>query len=299
MYTFVPWVLSALSIATSVVASPLAVPVANSTSPVIDVVTGITSALFDDFILYTKYCSASYRENCARPVGRALFNEPGHITGFIARDDGRLEIVVTFRGTHSVDDALTVGQLALTPFISRGINETFSVHTGFLNSYNGVADDVIRIVKEQLVAHPGYRIIVTGHSLGGGVAAIAAPSLRVALGDAVPLKLYTFGQPRTGDPSYATYMEDLLGEQNIHRSVHTTDGIPGFIFPSLGYAHFATEYWQYSDPIPFLLARERTIKKCVGGEDPACSAKLTTFALSSVHWTYYGQEISSDPTVCL
>ena len=66
------------------------------------------------------------------------------------------------------------------------------VHLGFLDAYNAVALDVLRIVQDQLVAHPSYRIIITGHSLGGAVAALGAISIKSAL-PGVPLKLFTFG----------------------------------------------------------------------------------------------------------
>ncbi|KAJ7759467.1 hypothetical protein B0H14DRAFT_3596074 [Mycena olivaceomarginata] len=47
----------------------------------------ISLALYDDFVLYTKYSSAAYQPFCARPVGRVLVRafEIGHTQGFIAR----------------------------------------------------------------------------------------------------------------------------------------------------------------------------------------------------------------------
>lgn len=66
------------------------------------------------------------------------------------------------------------------------------VHLGFLDAYNAVALDVLHIVQDQLAVHPSYRIIVTGHSLGGAIAALGAISIKSAHPH-VPIKLFTFG----------------------------------------------------------------------------------------------------------
>lgn len=93
------------------------------------------------------------------------------------------------------------------------------VHLGFLDAYNAVALDVLHIVQDQLAVHPSYRIIVTGHSLGGAIAALGAISIKSAHPH-VPIKLFTFGQPRVGNPSFADYVERLIGVDNIFRGAY-------------------------------------------------------------------------------
>jgi len=66
------------------------------------------------------------------------------------------------------------------------------VHTGFQYAYNVVAATVLKQVKAQVAAYPSYKVIVTGHSLGGAVATFAAISIKSAL-PSTTLKLYTFG----------------------------------------------------------------------------------------------------------
>lgn len=82
----------------------------------------------------------------------------------------------------------------MKPLRSEGLTDVgdAQVHAGFLDAYNSVASDVLRIVKRQLATYPSYRIVVTGHSLGGAIAALAAISIKAAL-PRVPLQLYTFG----------------------------------------------------------------------------------------------------------
>ncbi|KAF8172310.1 Alpha/Beta hydrolase protein, partial [Mycena galopus ATCC 62051] len=154
----------------------------------------ISSSLYEDFVLYTKYSSAAYQLICPRPVGKTLVKsfEFGRTQGFIARDHDRQEIVVSFCGTFSLTDAVADAKILLVPFTSPGIIELVHVHRGFLDAYKNVGDDVVSIVKQQLEQYPNFRVVVTGHSLGGAIASLAAPSLKAALPDA-DLKLYTFG----------------------------------------------------------------------------------------------------------
>ncbi|KAK6984874.1 Alpha/Beta hydrolase protein [Favolaschia claudopus] len=231
-----------LSLITLAAGSPVATSasaaIVNSTSPSIAPRSGILSAVYDDLVLYTQYSSATYQLICPRPVGRTLIYQfpPLGTQGFIARDDARMEIVVAFRGTADLKDVLTDVEFDLRPFESPGIMEGSLVHHGFLDAYSNVAQDVVRYVKQQLVAHPGYRVILTGHSLGGAIAAIAAPSLKPVLGT-VTLKLYTFGQPRVGNVNFARSVETILGQENIFRAVHTMDGVPTMVPTIFGYAH--------------------------------------------------------------
>ncbi|KAJ7466586.1 lipase [Mycena galericulata] len=307
-------------------------------SPVLLSPREISSALYDDFVLYTKYSSAAYQPFCRSPVGSTLVRsfERGRTQGFIARDSDREEIIVAFRGTFSLKDAVIDALVFLAPFVSPGITELVNVHTGFLKAYNNVVDDVLSIVKAELTNNPTYRVVVTGHSLGGAIASLAAPSLKIALPDAA-IKLYTFGQPRVGDARYARFVENTIGIENIFRSastlilsscsnlpstvaVHTfgksrsspppaflsltafslvltLDGVPTMVPRIWKYEHFATEYWQFRDPTP-LTPRESTVRQCVGGEDPTCSDSIFSTGINPAHTFYFGQLMATNPFLC-
>lgn len=79
-------------------------------------------------------------------------------------------------------------------------------------------------VRTQLAEHPSYSLVVTGHSLGGALASIASVSLKANF-PFTPLKLFTFGQPRTGSPEYAALVEKLVGADNIFRGKHLNEMI--------------------------------------------------------------------------
>jgi hypothetical protein len=80
---------------------------------------------------------------------------------------------------------------------------------------------VVNTVSKELAEHPGYTIVSTGHSLGGALASLAGVALKANLPDA-DLKVFTFGQPRTGNVAYADLVENVIGASNIFRAVHTT-----------------------------------------------------------------------------
>merc|ERR1711884_15043 len=70
-------------------------------------------------------------------------------------------------------------------------------------------------VLEQAKACSGCRVTVTGHSLGGAVASIAALELAAQLrsvrgANAPKVSLFTFGQPRTGNCAYARLHDSLV-----------------------------------------------------------------------------------------
>ncbi|KAF9461268.1 Alpha/Beta hydrolase protein [Collybia nuda] len=279
------WILLALSPLSSI-ASPLLESRAG----------GIPQSTFDDLVRYTKYSSAVYQWICPNPLGNTLvakFSNSG-TQGFVVRDNERKEIVVAFRGSLEVIDALVDLQIIMRPLKSTGVTGVGDayVHSGFLFAYNVVSSDVLGIVRSQLATYPGYSIVITGHSLGGSVASIAALSIQAAH-PSISIKLYTYGKP-TGNAAFASLVESRIGVNNIHRAVHTHDGVPTILFKVLGYRHFATEYWNFQDP-----ATPTNVKKCSGGDDPSCSDSIFSGGINIPHISYFGQAIALNPLLCL
>ncbi|KAG5640606.1 hypothetical protein DXG03_007951 [Asterophora parasitica] len=172
-------------------------PLVSLASPLLETrADGVSQAVYDDLVRFSRYSSAVYQWICPAPLGQTLVNKFSNVgtQGFVVRDNARREIIVAFRGTSDVVDALVDAQIIMTPLRSVGITNVGDayVHTGFLFAYNVVANDVLSIVKGQVSAYPGYTVVVTGHSLGGSTASLAALSIRAAL-PSVPIKLYTYG----------------------------------------------------------------------------------------------------------
>ncbi|KAH7888966.1 Alpha/Beta hydrolase protein, partial [Phlebopus sp. FC_14] len=227
---------------------------------------GIDQTTYDNLVRYTKYSSGAYQVLCPRPMGNTLVEQFVDLItstqGFIARDDNRQELVVAFRGTKEIVSVLIDTSLMLTPLrgdglpplscvsVSSGSSDEPRVHTGFLAAYQSVARTALECLRAQLDAHPSYRIVVAGHSLGGSIGSIASIAIKYTFAEK-DVQLYTFGQPRTGDSAFAELVEDMVGIDNIFRAVHSVDGVPTMIPTKLGYRHHATEYWQFTEPRKF------------------------------------------------
>lgn len=109
------------------------------------------------------------------------------ITGFIAIDDINKLIVLSYQGSKDVVDFVDDADFKRTPTnlctgSTSAINipgvDQCEVHVGFYTSWIDSSDFVLDSLNKALVAYPYYRIISTGHSKGGAVAAIAAVDLR-------------------------------------------------------------------------------------------------------------------------
>ncbi|KAJ7816841.1 alpha/beta-hydrolase, partial [Mycena olivaceomarginata] len=243
---------------------------------------------FNDLVFYFQYASSAYvTTGCARPNGNTLVstinNAATDTQGFIARDDTRKEIVVALRGSTSLQDFVTDAGIALVPFLSPGVSAPggSTAHTGFLSAWNSVASSVISTVRAQVAAHPGYQLVSTGHSLGGALSSLAGISLQQNFpGNTV--RMYTYGQPRTYNPTGANFINARFGSRAF-RAVHTTDGVPTIIPQTFGYQHHGVEFWNFLDPSAAI-----TTKQCAtSGEDITCSDSIPSLGIDAAHLTYF------------
>jgi hypothetical protein len=100
------------------------------------------------------------------------------------------------------------------------------VHRGWYGAAQEV-EDQIRTDLEQLMREKrGYRVVFTGHSMGGAAAEYAATNAKAA---GIPVKLITFNKPETGNPQWARYVEQTLGPANVKRIVNKNEGIANLL----------------------------------------------------------------------
>ncbi|KAH7396832.1 Alpha/Beta hydrolase protein [Phaeosphaeria sp. MPI-PUGE-AT-0046c] len=158
------------------------------------------------------------------------------VTGFIALDSTNKLIVLSFRGSRSIRNWITN---VVFPVVPTTICPTCAISKGFWSSWLEAQKNVLATIAAAKAQHPDYKIVATGHSLGGALASIAAGVLR-SQGNYVDL--YTYGAPKIGLESVAQYLSSTtLGA--TYRVTHKYDPVPKLPPAFLGYRHISPEYY--------------------------------------------------------
>ena len=101
----------------------------------------------------------------------------------LLRDPGLKRVILVVRGTHSLRDVLTNLASAERPhhlLDYSGSAITGYAHHGMLVAARWLVRTVGPALEAALEANPGFDLLVTGHSLGGGTAALVTMMLREA-----------------------------------------------------------------------------------------------------------------------
>ncbi|MEA5449745.1 lipase family protein [Leptolyngbya sp. CCNP1308] len=142
---------------------------------------------------------------------------------FLFRRDNNL--ILVFKGTQQLTDWKTNLKIRLKEFTvladQEAVPPTGRVHRGFLDAWQSVEKQVVYYLRKWRT--PETKLWVTGHSLGGALAAVATISLETQ-GFEVS-GLYTFGQPRVADWKLVNYMNARMGDR-IVRYVNNNDIVP-------------------------------------------------------------------------
>ncbi|MDJ0846456.1 lipase family protein [Crocosphaera sp.] len=159
-----------------------------------------------------------------------LNKDDNEITGtecFVAGDEKK--IIVSFRGTQvdQKEDVLTDINLKL---IDGPLGE---VHRGFLRGVDSVWEELLETIKE--FQDQGQSLWFTGHSLGAALANITVAKLIDDL-DKPVYGLYTFGQPRVGNRTFARNF-NIEFKSRYFRFVNNNDVVTRIPLRSMSYSH--------------------------------------------------------------
>lgn len=128
-------------------------------------------------------------------------------------------VVIGFAGTSDIKDFLTDMSFPNQPESFPGIPGR--VHTGFKNVLDKSWNQLLDLIKKHSLI--GKPIFLTGHSMGGASAVIAATRLASA---GYPIDaIYTYSSPRIGDETYAQYVSQLFPSR-IYRFVNSEEIVP-------------------------------------------------------------------------
>ncbi|CAJ0609825.1 unnamed protein product [Cylicocyclus nassatus] len=172
-------------------------------------------------------------------------------------------------------------------------------HNAFYKSFvdSGMKDDALELVKK----YRGFRVWITGYSLGGSLASMTSLYLaKKKLVDPNTIRLVTFGEPRTGNVAFAKEIEEHI--QFRYRVVKKNDfiaSIPRSADPAASLLT-ATMYerqplfYRYLVHYDNKMKKGDTFKICELSDDFGC--RNTNFAYDlDDHRTYF--HIDSDKFV--
>ncbi|KAI9029625.1 Alpha/Beta hydrolase protein [Phycomyces nitens] len=200
--------------------------------------------------------------------------------GFISRNDRRQVITLVFRGTSSFKNIVADFDFASQEYPPV---EGAEVHHGFYKAYMEVQDEVLTGMTHQISAYPNYRVVVTGHSLGGALATLAGLDLyqRDSRFNPNRLSIITYGGPRVGNSAFAYYVTDT--GISLERVVHKQDAVPHVPPQAFGFLHPGIEYW---------IEEDDRVKICDSELDsPECSDSIVPFTKLSDHISYFDIDI--------
>jgi predicted lipase len=134
-------------------------------------------------------------------VNNSLFDLRG-IVGYAPSDNA---IVIAFRGTVDPQNEILDIDLPLVPYPNCTL---CTVHQGFYSGYQLLEPYVHDSVKMLKSSYGSAKIFVTGFSLGGALAGMAAMDIANTFNKVD--QLYTFGQPRIGNQVFAANFIDTI-----------------------------------------------------------------------------------------
>jgi hypothetical protein len=98
-------------------------------------------------------------------------------------------------------------------------------------------DQILKSVRDLVAKYPGYKVYVTGHSLGAGLSTIAAYYLSVEDDIPKPVTCLNFASPRVGDGNFLEAIEHLEKYSKLRhlRVANEHDSIT--VMPTFGFTH--------------------------------------------------------------
>eukprot|EP01094_Clydonella_sp_ATCC50884_P025218 TRINITY_DN6551_c0_g1_i1.p1 TRINITY_DN6551_c0_g1~~TRINITY_DN6551_c0_g1_i1.p1 ORF type:complete len:289 (+),score=46.04 TRINITY_DN6551_c0_g1_i1:91-957(+) len=197
--------------------------------------------------------------------------------GFVGYSPVWKQIIVSFRGSHNLQNFIIDLELSrTTPYKNyTGVQ----VHDGFSKAWKNLKPKVMPAVEALINMYPFAPVVVTGHSLGGALATLAAIDIITTY----PSQVYVwhYGCPRVGNQAFSQLFSTII---DVHyRHTNNRDIVPHLPPEILGFYHCPTEVWERgSTPYDFKVCDS------FNGEDNTCSNSLYVDMSISDHLHYFG-----------
>jgi hypothetical protein len=170
-----------------------------------------------------------------------FFYSDGRHAGFVfAKGE---EVAIAYRGTKDIYDMMYDSNIMLATS-NELLPEGGRIHSGFYNAFKDSWSSLYKILathaSEQEVEIKGLKFNLTGHSMGGSLAKIAALCLNKTE-NAEDIHIATFGDPRVFDLTASEIYNNALQEKTIRVTQHRQDPVPALAPGSFGYAHVGAQ----------------------------------------------------------
>ncbi|PFH58569.1 hypothetical protein XA68_13495 [Ophiocordyceps unilateralis] len=191
-------------------------------------------------------CSNSLERSCPNfdnttTVAEFLNNDFYGVGGYVAANPNRRHIVVAFKGSDTMFDMYTDVSKGLVA--CQDLCHGCSAHSGFYTALTRIKDRLEQAVRAELkkAGRKGYRVVVTGHSLGGALASLAGVYLR---NRGIRCDIYTYGAPLVGNAALASHIASQKGfTGRVTNARDLVTAIPQWSWRFQPYAHSFPEYW--------------------------------------------------------
>eukprot|EP00911_Craspedida_sp_UC1_P000836 UC1_evm2s641 len=171
-----------------------------------------------------------------------FFREADYIRGIIGLDHEKKTVVLAFEGTETLSNWITDLEAFQVDLDFPGAPSGVRVHGGFWRAYNSVRKHTTTTVSSLVRQNRGYDLLITGHSLGGALAQLAALDYTAAGLSPIP-NLVTAGSPRVGNSQFATWSNETL-TRAAWRLTHAHDIVVHLPLEAMGFHHAPWEIYQ-------------------------------------------------------
>ncbi|CAD8167303.1 unnamed protein product [Paramecium octaurelia] len=163
------------------------------------------------------------------------------VLSYVGINQAENRIIVTFRSTQNLLNFINDLKFMKQDYPCYDCK----VHSGFMESYLDIKEDLLKQVNELSILNPKAQLTITGHSLGAALATLAAIDL-TNIGLYIHT-FYIFGSPRVGNKAFAEYFSKKITTKDKARVTHFSDLVPHLPPQSLDYIHAVPEFWFNQD----------------------------------------------------
>ncbi|KAG0582585.1 hypothetical protein M758_3G071600 [Ceratodon purpureus] len=247
--------------------------------------------IVDDASLLAWNCSRCQGVNKDFKIHTLIVDVQHCLQAFVGVAENLNSVVVAFRGTQKTSMQNWVEDLYFKELDLNypGVTDAM-VHRGFYAAYHNTTlrEQVVTAVQRIQQDRSELRVTITGHSMGGAMAAFCALDLTANYG-VKDIEVYTFGQPRLGNAAFAAFY--IATVPRTIRVTHEHDlvvHLPPY-YPRMGqktYHHFPNEVWLIKVSVDRMHYEFEQMCDSTG-EDIYCSRSVLGNSVAD-HLNYYG-----------